>query len=203
MELLCEGLGLEPGKFRELTFADTRVLVGHCYPYCPQPELTLGIKPHTDPGTITVLLQNRVLGLQVKHDDEWINVDPHPGGLIINLGDFLQVIIEHSPAHAVSRCHVELTLLINPVTMLQIVTNGEYKSVEHRVLANSMEKPRITVVEFLNLTKWRESGSYGPLPELVSPETPAIYRDFTVQEFVENFYSKGVESRTFIDKIKI
>lgn len=91
MELLSEGLGLEPGTFRDLTFADSRALVGHCYPYCPQPELTLGIKSHTDPGIITVLLQNRVPGLQVKHGDRWIDVDPVPGGLIINIGDFLQV----------------------------------------------------------------------------------------------------------------
>ena len=72
---------------------DGRVLVGHCYPYCPQPDLTVGITPHTDPGVITVLLQNHVAGLQVKHGDEWVNVKPVPGGLIINAGDFLQVKI--------------------------------------------------------------------------------------------------------------
>ena len=92
-ELLCEGLGLESGKFKELTFLDARALVGHCYPYCPQPDLTVGITPHTDPGVITVLLQNHVAGLQVKHGDEWVNVKPLPGGLIINAGDFLQVKI--------------------------------------------------------------------------------------------------------------
>lgn len=91
MELLSEGLGLEAGKFKELTFSEQRALVGHCYPYCPQPDLTVGITPHTDPGVVTVLLQNRVPGLQVKHGDEWVNVKPAPGGLIINVGDFLQV----------------------------------------------------------------------------------------------------------------
>ena len=91
MKLLCEGLGLESGKFKELTFSDTRVLVGHCYPYCPQPDLTMGIISHTDPVVLTVLLQNQVPGLQVKHGDEWVDVKPVPGGLIINVGDFLQV----------------------------------------------------------------------------------------------------------------
>lgn len=91
MELLSEGLGLEAGKFKELTFSEQRALVGHCYPYCPQPDLTVGITPHTDPGVVTVLLQNRVPGLQVKHGDEWVNVKPAPEGLIINVGDFLQV----------------------------------------------------------------------------------------------------------------
>lgn len=91
MELLSEGLGLAAGKFKELTFSDARVMVGHCYPYCPQPNLTMGIISHTDPTVVTVLLQNQVPGLQVKHGNEWVDVKPIPGGLIINIGDFLQV----------------------------------------------------------------------------------------------------------------
>ncbi|XP_050243630.1 1-aminocyclopropane-1-carboxylate oxidase homolog 1-like isoform X4 [Quercus robur] len=174
MELLCEGLGLEAGKFKELTFLDARVLVGHCYPYCPQPDLTVGITSHTDPGVITVLLQNHVPGLQVKHGDEWVNVKPVPGGLIINAGDFLQII-----------------------------SNGEYKSVQHRVLANSYKEARISIVIFFNFSKWKGDGYYGPLPELLSPEKPAIYRNFTSQEFFENFYGKGIDTKSLIEKIKI
>ena len=95
MELLSEGLGLEPGKFKELTFSDTRLFVGVCYPHCPQPDLTMGLASHTDPTVLTVLLQNHVPGLQVRHGDEWVDVKPVPGGLIINAGDFLQVTPDH------------------------------------------------------------------------------------------------------------
>ncbi|CAA0837834.1 1-aminocyclopropane-1-carboxylate oxidase homolog 4 [Striga hermonthica] len=91
MELLSQGLGLAAGKFEELTFAGSRVVVGHIYPFCPQPDLTLGIKAHTDPGIITIVLQNEVQGLQVRHGEEWVDVKPVPGGLIVNIGDFLQV----------------------------------------------------------------------------------------------------------------
>ncbi|KAK6147225.1 hypothetical protein DH2020_018137 [Rehmannia glutinosa] len=174
MEMLGLGLGLDAGKFKELTFSDGRAMVGHIYPYCPQPDLTLGITPHTDPGIITVLLQNEIQGLQVKHGDEWVDVKPIPGGLIVNIGDFLQ-----------------------------IVSNGEYKSVQHRVLANASREPRISIVTFINLVKWRDSDSYGPLPELLTPEKPAIYRDFTRQEFLENFYSKGLDSKSLVEKIKL
>ncbi|KAL5060260.1 hypothetical protein RYX36_031864 [Vicia faba] len=173
-ELLSEGLGLESGKLKELSFAESRVLVGHCYPYCPQPDLTIGITPHTDPGAITLLLQNQVPGLQVEHGGEWVDVNPVHGGIIVNIGDFLQII-----------------------------SNGEYKSVQHRVLANSHEKSRISIVMFLNLSKWRQDGYHGPLPELVSSEKPANYRDFTQQEFIDNFYSKGIDTKSFIDKVKI
>ena len=83
------------------------------------------------------------------------------------------------------------------------MSNGEYKSVQHRVLANSCKEPRISIVMFFNLAKWKDSNSYGPLPELLSPEKPAIYRNFTKQEYDDNFYSKGLDSKSFIDKIRI
>ncbi|KAK1389662.1 1-aminocyclopropane-1-carboxylate oxidase-like [Heracleum sosnowskyi] len=178
LELLALGLGLEGGKFKDLNFCGARVFVGHIYPYCPQPDLTMGISSHTDPTVITVLLQNQVQGLQVKHRDEWVDVKPLDGGLIINIGD-----------------------------ILQIASNGEYKSVEHRVLANSNRESRITVVMFMNLSTWKESADggkyYGPLPELLTPETPPVYRDFTQQEYMENFYSKGLDSKSLIDRITI
>lgn len=92
-ELLCLGLGLESGMFKDLSFLEGRAFVGHIYPYCPQPDLTVGITSHTDPGVVTVLLTNEVQGLQVRHGEEWVNVKPLPGGLIINIGDFLQVLL--------------------------------------------------------------------------------------------------------------
>ncbi|KAI4310566.1 hypothetical protein MLD38_035535 [Melastoma candidum] len=174
MELLSEGLGLDKGKFKELSFPDVRVFVGHYYPYCPQSDLTMGITSHTDPGVVTVLLPNEVKGLQVRHDGEWVEIEPVHGGLIVNVGDFLQ-----------------------------IVSNGEYRSVEHRVIANGSKEPRVSAVVFFNLYRWREGDVYGPLPELVSADRPAIYRDFTKEEFNSNFYSKGLDSKSFVDKIKI
>ncbi|KAM2453848.1 hypothetical protein PS1_014022 [Malus domestica] len=100
--------------------------------------------------------------LSLLHGNEWLDVKPVPGGLIINVGDWLQII-----------------------------SNGEYQSVQHRVLATSWKEARISIVIFFNLAKWREDGCYGPLPELLSPEKPPVYRDFTAQEYLENFIAKG------------
>ncbi|KAF3441477.1 hypothetical protein FNV43_RR15391 [Rhamnella rubrinervis] len=175
MELFSEGLGLEAGKFKELTFLEKKALVAHCYPPCPQPDLTVGIASHTDPALLTVLLQNHISGLQVKHDNTWVNIKPLRGALVINIGD-----------------------------LLQIISNGEFNSVQHRVLANSSKEDRISVVMFFNINKWKgDDNHYGPLPELLSPENPPIYRNFTIQEFVENFYGKGIDSKSLIQKIKI
>jgi isopenicillin N synthase-like dioxygenase len=54
-------------------------------------EAGLGIHHHTDAGAITVLLTDGVPGLQVLKDGTWRPVDPVPGGLIINVGDMVQV----------------------------------------------------------------------------------------------------------------
>jgi len=89
--LLSEGLGLSADRLQELTCLETRVMVGHYYPYCPQSNLTVGLTSHTDPGVITLLLQDQIGGLQVKHGNEWVDVAPIPGALLVNIGDILQV----------------------------------------------------------------------------------------------------------------
>lgn len=92
MGLLSEGLGLEKGRLEEMTCLEGRHMVAHYYPYCPQPDLTLGLGSHTDPGVLTVLLQDQVGGLQVKYQEEWLEVNPLQGALVINIGDLLQVL---------------------------------------------------------------------------------------------------------------
>lgn len=51
----------------------------------------LGVHHHTDAGALTVLLQDRVGGLQVFRDGHWHDVEPLHGALVINTGDMLQV----------------------------------------------------------------------------------------------------------------
>lgn len=90
--LISEALGLQPNHLQDLGCGEGMLLVGHYYPPCPQPELTQGLYKHTDRVFITALLQDQVGGLQVLHDDRWIDVKPIPNALIVNLGDMMQVI---------------------------------------------------------------------------------------------------------------
>ncbi|KAI4357565.1 hypothetical protein L6164_001504 [Bauhinia variegata] len=121
MGLLSEGLGLSTETLKEMTCYEGRVMVGHYYPFCPQPDMTVGLTSHADPGVLTVVLQDHIGGLQVRSSDGWIDVKPVPGALVINIGD-----------------------------LLQIISNEKYKSVDHRVLANASGEPRVSVAVFYN-----------------------------------------------------
>ncbi|KAF3636905.1 1-aminocyclopropane-1-carboxylate oxidase -like protein [Capsicum annuum] len=66
-------------------------VAGHYYPSCPQPELTMGTSKHSDGDFITVVLQDYVGGLQVLHQNQWVDVPPSPGALVVNIGDLLQM----------------------------------------------------------------------------------------------------------------
>ncbi len=61
--------------------------------YPPHPPVTsgrqFGLRPHSDTTAFTILAQGDVGGLQVEHDDDWIDVPPIAGSFVINIGDMM------------------------------------------------------------------------------------------------------------------
>ncbi|XVE65871.1 hypothetical protein DITRI_Ditri08aG0034000 [Diplodiscus trichospermus] len=89
-ELLSEALGLNPSCLKEMDCTDELILVGHYYLKCPELELTIGTSNHRDNDIITILLQDQLGGLQVFHENQWVDVPCIPGALVVNVGDLLQ-----------------------------------------------------------------------------------------------------------------
>lgn len=96
LELLSEALGLNPNYLNNIGCSDGLEFVCHYYPACPHPKLTTGISEHTDADFITVLLQDHIGGLQIRHHNNWIDVHPVAGALVVNIGDLMQVSLHLS-----------------------------------------------------------------------------------------------------------
>ncbi|XP_076885344.1 oxoglutarate-dependent flavonoid 7-O-demethylase 1-like [Bidens hawaiensis] len=91
------------------------------YPPFPEPDLVIGLTPHSDAAGITILLQvTDVEGLQVKKDGVWIPVNFLPDAFVVNIGD-----------------------------ILEIMSNGAYNSIEHRATVNATTE-RISLAMFFN-----------------------------------------------------
>ncbi|CAM0949090.1 unnamed protein product [Alopecurus aequalis] len=89
--LLSEALRLQPSHLADMGCSQGQMILCHYYPPCPEPELAVGTTRHSDAGFLTVLLQDAVGGLQVLHENRWLDVEPVPGAFIVNISDLLQV----------------------------------------------------------------------------------------------------------------
>ncbi|MCL7026250.1 hypothetical protein MKW94_008059 [Papaver nudicaule] len=160
LDLLCENLGLEKGYLKK-AFCGAKgptfgTKVGN-YPPCPRPELVKGLRAHTDAGGIILLFQDdQVSGLQLLKGDQWIDVPPMKHSIVINLGD-----------------------------QLEVITNGKYKSVMHRVLTQT-EGTRMSIASFYN--PGSDAVIY-PAPELLEKEKAVdesqIYPKFVFADYME------------------
>lgn len=81
------------------------------------------------------------------------------------------------------------------------MSNEEYKSVEHRVVANHSREPRVSAAVFYNATAREDL--YGPFPELTSPEKPAIYRQFNYNDYMTRFFTKELDGKSLTNFYKI
>nr|ABL67954.2 1-aminocyclopropane-1-carboxylate oxidase [Ipomoea nil] len=124
LDLLCENLGLEKGYLKKPFSGSKGPNFGtkvSNYPPCPKPDLIKGLRAHTDAGGIILLFQDdKVSGLQLLKDDKWVDVPPMRHSIVVNIGD-----------------------------QLEVITNGKYKSVLHRVIAQT-DGNRMSLASFYN-----------------------------------------------------
>lgn len=91
LHLMAKALGMDATDM-ELFEEGSQSMRMNCYPPCPQPELVIGLNPHTDPVGLTILLQlNEMEGFQIRKNGMWVPVKPLPNAFVINIGNILEV----------------------------------------------------------------------------------------------------------------
>lgn len=171
LDLMAKALGMDANDMKELFEQGTQMFRMNYYPPCKQPELVIGLTPHSDPIGLTILLQvNEMEGLQVRRDGMWIPVKPLNSAFVVNVGD-----------------------------ILEIVTNGIYRSIEHRATVNQ-EKERLSIATFYSP---KLDGEMGPAPSLITPERPALFQRIGVADYFRGLFSRKLEGKSYIDVMRI
>ncbi|KAK9742873.1 hypothetical protein RND81_03G202400 [Saponaria officinalis] len=141
-------------------------------PYLGQVGMSAHYYPHCPEPTKTVGIASHTdLGILT------VLLQDQVGGLQVKYNDKW---IDLKPVHG--------ALVINIGDLFQIISNDKYKSGEHRVIANPFKEARVSVGVFFN--PGIADNIYGPLPELVSDENPALYKEFKFSDLVARFLSK-------------
>ncbi|KQJ81966.2 S-norcoclaurine synthase 1 [Brachypodium distachyon] len=139
------------------------------YPPCTStPEKVIGFSPHSDGSFLTILLEiNSVQGLQIRRGGAWIPVKPRADALLVNVGDFLE-----------------------------IMTNGKYKSIEHRVTINA-HKERLSISAF-QLPKYD-----GIVSPILGRTEEVLYKTMRVEEYAKLYMSNKRDGKRTLDHAKL
>ncbi|CAN1329498.1 Protein SRG1 [Linum perenne] len=109
-------------------------------------------------------------GLQIKKDGRWALVTPLPDAFIVNVGD-----------------------------ILEIISNGTYKSIEHRATVNSKTE-RLSVATFLSP---KLDGELGPAQSLVTPNTPPKFKRLLVKDYFKGLFERELNGKSYLDAMKV
>ncbi|XP_047336756.1 probable 2-oxoglutarate-dependent dioxygenase SLC1 [Impatiens glandulifera] len=148
----------------------SQIIMMNCFPPCPEPHLTLGMPPHSDYGFLTLLLQDQVKGLQLQLGGKWVTVEPIPNSFLVNVGDHLEIF-----------------------------SNGRYKSVLHRVMANST-KSRISIASLHSVPS---RTVVKPAGKLIDDRNPKRYMDTDFATFIKYITSNEFNKKNFLESRKL
>ncbi|KAM3705346.1 hypothetical protein ACJW30_03G075100 [Castanea mollissima] len=141
----------------------------------PLMDIIISYSEHVKMLRLTLLeLLSEALGLKPNHliemgcaaghnfENQWADIPPVIGALVVNLGD-----------------------------LFQLISNDKFKSAIHRVLANQVG-PRISVACFFSTHLQPVNQLYGPIKELLSDDNPPLYRETLVGEYAFSYALKGL-----------
>ena len=82
---------------------------------------------------------------------------------------------------------------------MEVLSNGQYKSVIHRAIVNEDEK-RFSIASLHSLAMDKK---IGPALELVDDQHPKAYKEFSFREFLEFLSCNEVSKGRFLDTLKL
>ncbi|PAN48519.1 hypothetical protein PAHAL_9G387300 [Panicum hallii] len=171
LKFLAMDMGAEPESLLEIFRGQPQNTRMTYYPPCRQADKVVGLSPHTDATSLTLLLQaNGVQGLQIRKDGKWVAVNSLDGAFIVNVGD-----------------------------ILEILSNGRYKSVEHRAVVHPT-KERMSAAVFHQ--PCQDYATVGPLPELVKKDGEALYGSISYVDFIKGYFAAKLDGRSYLESLK-
>lgn len=169
-KLMGRNLGVEEEKLSSLFEDCNQGIRMNYYPPCSHANKVVGIAPHSDATGLTLLIQvNQVQGLQIRKNSKWIPINPIPGAIIINIGD-----------------------------IMEIMSNGEYSSIEHRAVVD-YDKERLSIAGFHSPNF---DAKIGPLPQLVKDKR-AKYKTTNNQEYLKMIISSKLDGKSLLHHMRI
>ncbi|KAI3831891.1 hypothetical protein MKX03_022263 [Papaver bracteatum] len=171
LEYMGKALKIEARVMEELFEDGRQTMRINYYPPCPLPEHVISLAPHSDGSGLTILLQlNEVDGLQIRKENMWVPIKPLPNAFVVNIGD-----------------------------LLEIMSNGIYRSVEHRATVNST-KERLSVVTSHNP---KMKSEIGPISSMITPEAPALFRTVAYEDYLRKYYTRAHSAKSYVAYMRI
>lgn len=171
LSLMAKALTMDDNEIKELFRDGVQSMRMNYYPPCPEPDNAVGFTPHSDADALTILFQlNETEGLQIRKDGKWVPVKPLQNAFVVNVGD-----------------------------IMEILSNGVYRSIEHRAIVNS-DRKRLSVATFYSSNLDSE---LGPARSLVGPNNPPVFRRMPIEEYFKNFFARKLNGKSYIDFMKL
>uniref|UniRef100_A0A0E0BDP2 Fe2OG dioxygenase domain-containing protein n=1 Tax=Oryza glumipatula TaxID=40148 RepID=A0A0E0BDP2_9ORYZ len=170
MQFMAKAVGVEPKSLSSVFEGQARGLRMNYYPPCLKADKVLGLSPHTDLDGLTLLLQvNDVQGLQINKDGKWFSVNALNDALIVNIGD-----------------------------TLEILSNGKFRSVEHRAVVHP-SRERISAALFYYPC---QDLAISPLPDFVK-DGKVKYKTISYQDLLIEYFTAELDGRNRLEKLKL
>lgn len=167
---IAKALKMDGQEMKELFSDGVQSMRMNYYPPCPEPDRAIGFTPHSDADALTILFQlNETEGLEIQKDGRWVPIKPLPNALVVNIGD-----------------------------ILEIVSNGVYRSIEHRATVNSA-KERLSIATFYSSNLDSE---LGPATSLVGPDRPAVFQRVPIDKYFKEFFARKLNGKAYLDFMK-